>query len=68
MQTLHRIYLYKGTAYLKEENKGKFSYFKMPDDWSGWWQQCHEEEYNQAKYYGVPARGNIIKRKKEIKK
>jgi hypothetical protein len=63
MKTIKQIYLYKGWAYLKEVGDGETNYYSMPDDFSSFWQQRKKEDYEQAKYYGMPARKNIIPRK-----
>lgn len=63
MQVIGRIYLYKGHAFFKEENKGKTTYYGTPLEPSIFWQPCKQQDYQQAKYHGMPARNNLLPKK-----
>lgn len=56
MKTVVNIYRYKDMAYGKEEGRFNVKYVCMPEDFSSSWQPCTKEAYDQAKYYGMPAK------------
>ncbi|MBK9333873.1 MAG: hypothetical protein IPM96_16060 [Ignavibacteria bacterium] len=73
MLKIGRIYIYKFDAYMRVKMDGEISYFTKTADWSGCWQKCKKELWSAAKYYGKPAKNNLlprdggnIKRKREM--
>jgi len=59
-QIIGHIYIYKDTAFMREDINGATNYYKNPNDGQKWWRPCGRSEYDIAVSLGKRAPKDLV--------